>query len=423
MKTRRKNNKRSLTLSLLAMLLCAAMLVGSTMAWFTDNASTAVNKIESGTLKIDLVNEDGSKSVKKGNFSQIAFKNVNGETDILWEPGATFALEPVKVVNSGNLALTFKLLINGVVGEDATKLAEVLDVMVKVGDATTFTNIGTLSSLIADPDGAAHGNIVPAGAVSDGAAETTIGETPLYTIALHMQEDANNDYQGLSIDGLTLTVMAAQYTYEYDSTSNQYDAGAEFDKLTSVPKNDNMLQADLQTALNAGEGGIINFGGSTLVPDEKPGYAAYYPALPANNSTIANLNFAGSTYGLKMQGDITFENCTFTGTYAPNISDSVGTPGFQAGKVTFKNCTFQGFMSFAADCVTSAEFINCEFGNKTVMNSYQDVTFVDCTFDNAFAIDDELDAEQTWTFTNCTGLNEANLNATGSYQTVTIVKN
>ncbi len=57
------------------------------------------------------------------------------------------------------------------------------------------------------------------------------------------------------------------------------------------------------------------------------------------------------------------------------------------------------------------------------LNSYQNTTFTNCTFDSAFGVDDELTGEQTWTFTNCTGLNEANLNATGTYKTVTIVIN
>ena len=39
--TNRKSTKRAL----LAMVLCLAMLVGATFAWFTDTASTGVNKI------------------------------------------------------------------------------------------------------------------------------------------------------------------------------------------------------------------------------------------------------------------------------------------------------------------------------------------------------------------------------------------
>ena len=40
------------------MVTCLTMLIGTTFAWFTDTASTAVNKIQSGTLKVDIVKVD-----------------------------------------------------------------------------------------------------------------------------------------------------------------------------------------------------------------------------------------------------------------------------------------------------------------------------------------------------------------------------
>ena len=43
--TNRKSTKRALLGSVMAMVLCRAMLVGATFAWFTDTASTGVNKI------------------------------------------------------------------------------------------------------------------------------------------------------------------------------------------------------------------------------------------------------------------------------------------------------------------------------------------------------------------------------------------
>lgn len=43
-----------------------------------------------------------------------------------------------------------------------------------------------------------------------------------------MKTSANNDYQGLSIDGVAVTVYATQMTGEYDSNSMDYDAGAQY---------------------------------------------------------------------------------------------------------------------------------------------------------------------------------------------------
>ena len=48
--TNRKSTKRALLGSVVAMVLCLAMLVGATFAWFTDTASTGVNKIQAGNL-------------------------------------------------------------------------------------------------------------------------------------------------------------------------------------------------------------------------------------------------------------------------------------------------------------------------------------------------------------------------------------
>ena len=46
----KKTTKRALLSSVMAIVLCLAMLIGTTFAWFTDSASTAVNKIQAGTL-------------------------------------------------------------------------------------------------------------------------------------------------------------------------------------------------------------------------------------------------------------------------------------------------------------------------------------------------------------------------------------
>ena len=58
--TNRKSTKRALLGSVMAMVLCLAMLVGATFAWFTDTASTGVNKIQAGNLDVQLVDENGN---------------------------------------------------------------------------------------------------------------------------------------------------------------------------------------------------------------------------------------------------------------------------------------------------------------------------------------------------------------------------
>ena len=53
--------KQALLLSLLSMVICVSMLVGSTFAWFTDSATANINAIKSGDLDVEIVKADGSE--------------------------------------------------------------------------------------------------------------------------------------------------------------------------------------------------------------------------------------------------------------------------------------------------------------------------------------------------------------------------
>ena len=206
---KKNTTKRSLLASLLALVMCVTMLVGTTFAWFTDSASTAVNKIESGTLHVDIVDESGNSLDGK----TLSFRDVNKNADILWEPGATFALDSFRIVNTGKLALKYKVIINGVNGN--AKLLEAIDFFVKIGDAEKVA--------LADWEGI----LLPVGKepIAD---KEVVGTTDLITISGTMKKEAGNEYQGLSIDGIGITVVATQYTYEYDSKDNLYDEDADY---------------------------------------------------------------------------------------------------------------------------------------------------------------------------------------------------
>ncbi len=205
---KKNTTKRSLLASVLALVMCVTMLVGTTFAWFTDSASTAVNKIESGTLHVDIVDESGNSLDGK----TLSFRDVNKNADILWEPGATFALDSFRIVNTGKLALKYKVIINGVNGN--AKLLEAIDFFVKIGDAEKVA--------LADWEGI----LLPEGKTATTDNEV-VGATDLITISGTMKKEAGNEYQGLSIDGIGITVVATQYTYEYDSKGNLYDKDAD----------------------------------------------------------------------------------------------------------------------------------------------------------------------------------------------------
>ena len=104
--------KRALLTSVLALVLSLAMLAGSTFAWFTDTASTGVNRIVSGNLDVGLqywgVGEDGKKTWLTAENSEELF-----DKNALWEPGYT-QIVYLKVENNGNLALTYAMQITPV---------------------------------------------------------------------------------------------------------------------------------------------------------------------------------------------------------------------------------------------------------------------------------------------------------------------
>ncbi|MBP3465051.1 MAG: hypothetical protein J6J90_02785 [Angelakisella sp.] len=193
----KNSTKRTLTLSLLVMLLCVAMLVGTTFAWFTDSASTAVNKIQAGTLDVQLLDEQDNSLEGQ----TLAWQKAAGhESDpVLWEPGCTYKLQPIVIKNNGNLALKYTISLNGVQGN--AKLLEAIQFTVKVGDTET-----ALDQL----NGTLLANTKSAPIVISG----------------HMKESAGNEYQGLSIDGIAITVNATQLEHEFDSNGNDYDKEA-----------------------------------------------------------------------------------------------------------------------------------------------------------------------------------------------------
>ena len=216
-----KATKRTLLLSVLAMLLCMVMLVGTTFAWFTDSASTAVNKIQAGTLDIALLDTAGN-SLEGETLNFVKAANAPADEQILWEPGCTYELQPFKIKNNGNLALKYKIQIAGIQGD--AKLNEAIVWTYKVG--------GT-----APADLSAEGHL------------TAGQETELITISGHMKNTAGNEYQGLSIDGIGITVVATQDTVEYDSFGNDYDAQAGYPVSAEVSDNASLTEA-LTEALN-----------------------------------------------------------------------------------------------------------------------------------------------------------------------------
>ena len=199
----KKATKRALLTSITALAMCVVMLVGTTFAWFTDTATANVNKIQAGNLDVALEMFDTAQNKwvtaegKTLNFVKAA----GGESQaILWEPGAEYKLPELRVVNNGNLNIKYKVEVTGIQmnRQPVAGVFDLNDVITWKADGLTLGTEATLNPT----------------------------ESKAFTISGKMDTAAGNDYQGLTINGVSITVYATQATGEYDSTRNDYDTSA-----------------------------------------------------------------------------------------------------------------------------------------------------------------------------------------------------
>ena len=348
----RKATKRALLTSVMALVMCVVMLLGTTFAWFTDTATANVNTIKSGNLHVEIQNRAGT-AIDKLEWVKENGDVIANQDDILWEPGCTYLLTPFKIVNTGNLALKYKIEITGLDG--SAKLLKVIKFTYKTEDGNTF-------------DMTAEGKLAANG-----------GATGMITVSAHMDELAGNEYQNETLTGVKFTVVATQDAVEYDSSKNTYDENATY---PVVAKNQaevnnaitNTAEKNVTIAVPAGQtttldNGIANEGSKsrnvTFIGDGSQTVDVVTNAITAEGG---ELNYQrGSSF--------TFENLT--------IQAGEGNfDGIVCDELTYKDCTIKGKLTLFG----KATFINCVFDN-TMANQYSiwtwggtDVTFEGCTF-------------------------------------------
>ena len=199
----KKETKRALLTSITALAMCVVMLVGTTFAWFTDTATANVNKIQAGKLDVALEMFDTAQNkwVTAEGQTLNFVKAAGGESQtILWEPGAEYKLPKLRVVNNGNLNIKYKVEVTGIQmnRQPVAGVFDLNDVITWKADGLTLGTEATLNPT----------------------------ESKAFTISGKMDTAAGNDYQGLTINGVSITVYATQATGEYDSTRNDYDTSA-----------------------------------------------------------------------------------------------------------------------------------------------------------------------------------------------------
>ena len=217
---KKNSTKKALISSVLSLIVCFAMLVGTTFAWFTDKVSSDNNIIKTGKLDVVMEWADGSLDPTTATWKDASQGAIFDYDN--WEPGYA-AARHIRVRNVGTLALNYQMRIvaNGVVSE----LADVIDVyyfneeaaLVRE-DLTEAAYLGTLTEVL--------GTVKNISKTVNGSLE--VGDSAhIHTIVFKMQESAGNEYQEMDL-GCTFSIelIATQMASEYDSFNNSYDAAA-----------------------------------------------------------------------------------------------------------------------------------------------------------------------------------------------------
>ena len=394
--TNRKSTKRALLGSIMAMVLCLAMLVGATFAWFTDTASTGVNKIQAGKLDVALEMKDAAGQWVSAEGKTLNWVKAAAGEQVLWEPGCTYTLPELRVVNNGNLALKYKIQITGIQGD--AKLNEVIDWT--INDAAIDLTEGHLT----------------AGQQGDA-----------FTIKGHMKETAGNDYQNLTIDGIGITVYATQDTVENDSHGPEYDRNAEYpidtwngetataaelavatdDTNKVVTVESGKLLAALVEAVNNGNDYAgytikltknLDLNGNEWTPigvkdgnkfrgvfdgqnrkvlnlkiENGPDYAAFFGAI--ENATVKNLTVEGSVKGsnvagiaARVDGSSKVINCTNRATVTGTNKAAGITVKIEANNALLENCVNEGDVSCNTNNGAAGVVVYAQEGKFTIKN-------------------------------------------------------
>ena len=219
--------KRSFLTSLVSLVLCFTMFLGTTFAWFTDIVVSGGNIIQSGKLDAEMYWSDEYLASTDSGWTQVK-DNKPIFTYDNWEPGYT-EIKYIKVANAGNLNFKWKLSIEA--EGRVTDLSDVIDVYYVNpvnGELTkqalaARTPDGKLTDVLANKTATEGDQLTPGGSV-------------VLAIAFQMDKLAGNEYQEKSLcdKGFSLKLLATQATGENDSFDDQYDKESEWPENTII---------------------------------------------------------------------------------------------------------------------------------------------------------------------------------------------
>ena len=353
----KRATKRALLTSIMALVMCVVMLVGTTFAWFTDTASTGVNKIQAGNLDVKLMYSTDMQTWKEATDQTKLF-----DDNALWEPGYTQVVY-LKVVNAGNLALKYEAGFSKNYTSNRGKNVNGdwyrVDNYLKIGTAETATKFenreAVWSAIAATEKTLAKDVMLTNDWVTLGAGE----ESEPFAVAIYMPTSVGNEandsrHRPSSVSGLGIEVRATQATVENDSFGADYDANAAT-VLNRVEYTDGEHTVTGNIQANGTAGAIHGTGTAKITVDATTVYGTYVSnyamAVCASSRSeiiikggdFANQAPAGSALSLIYAEDnakITIEGGTFkcvSPAWTLNCNDS------DAATITVKGGSFYKF--------------------------------------------------------------------------------
>ena len=355
----KRATKRALLTSVMALVMCVVMLVGTTFAWFTDTASTGVNKIQAGNLDIE---------VEYRTTAGVDWKTLDNATDLFgaadtrFEPGHTRVVE-LKIKNAGNLALKYKIGMNVVSEQPGTnkagdpyKLSNYLKVATTgIQQYNPADQISSLMERLIFQKGdfgmwtARDFANFELEYTSNGSVHVLQpGAAQILGIKVYMPESVGNEANAKTPDDAAsiefgLNILATQYTTESDSFGTQYDKDATYPVVDAAD-----LAASVADLANEGNKNVV-----VSVAQDMNNIAGIKTAK--GNTLSMDLN--GKTLGVS------------TGTGSPNTTTN-GMQLLQGSTVTLKNGTYKA--NQGGDPNRNIAIL---------IQNYSNLTIEDCTLD------------------------------------------
>ena len=386
--TSSKSTKRALISSALAILMCVAMLIGTTFAWFTDTASTGVNKIQAGNLDLEVEYTLDGENWEKLDKAADLFG------DGLFEPGYTRVVA-FRISNNGNLALKYNMSMNIVsetkgVNKAGKEFALSDYLKVKTSPVQEANQIGDIMVSIAfDRNSSKAIGWNPETNFKDIKVMNndqilSADQQVYFIIQVYMPESVGNEANAISTEKTPsiefgVNFVATQATVEKDSYDNKYDKDATYPVIVSNQQqaNDAITNAaDKKVNISLAPNETITLDNGIANEGDKSRDITFSGDGTQTVDVITNtVNAEGGQLNYQRGSSFTFENLT--------IQAGEGSfDGIVCDELTFKNCTIKGKLTLFG----KATFINCVFDN-TMANQYSiwtwggtDVTFEGCTF-------------------------------------------